>query len=105
MSSSVDSTKILNQHQSEQNEQNEKEWVLLSLDPPSSSTPPIPIIQDIRTSPTSPTFQLSTSIDTKTQSQSQSQTQTQKGWIKNTGTIPFWLKWMYLNQMSSCRSN
>lgn len=99
MSSSFDSTKILNQHQSEQNEQheqNEKDWVLLSLDPPSSSTPPIPIAQSI------PTFQLST---TKTQSSSHSQNQTQKGWIKNTGTIPFWLKWMYLNQMSSCRSN
>jgi len=101
MSSSFDSTKILNHHQSEQNkqhEQNENEWVLLSLDT-QSSTPPIAIAQAI------PTFQLST---TKTQSQShqsQSQNQTQKGWIKNTGTIPFWLKWMYLNQMSSCRSN
>ena len=93
MSSSFDSTKILNQHQSEQNE---RDWVLLSLDT-QSSTPPIPLAQDIRTSPT---FQLST-----TKTQSQSQNQTQKGWIKNTGTIPFWLKWMYLNQMSSCRSN
>ena len=86
MSSSFDSTKILNQHQSEQNEQheqNERDWVLLSLDPPSLSTPHIPIIQDIRTSPT---FQLST-----TKTQSQAQTHTQKGWIKNTGTSPVWL--------------
>ena len=85
MSSSFESTKkILNQHQSKQNE---NEWVLLSLDH-QSSTLPIPIAQSVRTS-----------VDDNTQ------TQAHKGWIKNTGTIPFWLKWMYLNQMSSCRSN
>ena len=95
MSSSIDSKKrILNQsEQNEQNDQNETDWVMLSLTPQS----PNPIC--IPNSPFSPTSKI-TNIDLQYTPKSESQ---HIGWIKHTGTITFWLKWMYLSQISSRR--
>ena len=101
MSSSIDSKKrILNQsEQSEQNDQNETDWVMLSLTPQS----PNPI--SIPNSPFSPTSNIAnisniSNIDLQYTPKNESQ---HIGWIKHTGTIPFWLKWMYLSQISSRR--
>ena len=94
MSSSIDSKKrILNQSKQEQSEQNETDWVMLSITPQS----PNPI--SIPNSPFSPTSKIA-NIDLQYTPKSESQ---HIGWIKNTGTIPFWLKWMYLSQISSRR--
>ena len=100
MSSSIDSKKrILNQSKQEQSEQNEADWVMLSLTPQS----PNPI--SIPNSPLSPTSNIANianiaNLDLQYTPKSESQ---HIGWIKNTGTIPFWLKWMYLSQISSRR--
>ena len=106
MSSSIDSKKrILNQSKQEQSEQNEADWVMLSLTPQS----PNPI--SIPNSPLSPTSNIAnianisnisniSNLDLQYTPNSESQ---HIGWIKNTGTIPFWLKWMYLSQISSRR--
>ena len=97
MSSSIDSKKrILNQSKQEQSEQNEADWVMLSLTPQS----PNPI--SIPNSPLSPTSNIAniSNLDLQYTPKSESQ---HIGWIKNTGTIPFWLKWMYLSQISSRR--
>ena len=97
MSSSIDSKKrILNQSKQEQSEQNEADWVMLSLTPQS----PNPI--SIPNSPLSPTSNIANIANLDLQYTPKSESQ-HIGWIKNTGTIPFWLKWMYLSQISSRR--